>query len=127
MTGIQSPPANFDQLSLLVEEVHPSVLVRLAWPDLETHCKFRTEIRFRFDAPDGSFGVLYAAFDLKTAFAETVLRDKPAAAGPGPTVPLDFQSIGPRRVIALGRGVEDRPLKLIKLYDEGLSPNLRPW
>jgi RES domain len=80
MTGIQSPPAHFNQLTLLTIDVDVNTLVRMAWPDSATHCKFRNEIRFRFDAPDASFGVLYAAFDVATAFAETVLRDKPALA-----------------------------------------------
>lgn len=121
MTGIQSPPADFDRLSLIVDVVDPRTLLRMAWADPKTHCAFRREAGFRFDAPDASFGVLYAAFDVATAFAETVLRDKAQLAPAGVRVPLDYVEIAGRCVVAMTHGVEHRALRLIKLYDEGLA------
>ena len=81
---------------------------------------FRREARYRFDDPEREFGVLYAAFDLETAFAETVLRDR-AVHSAGPIVPLDYAEIAERVVVQLGSGSLSRPLRVIKLYDEGLS------
>jgi hypothetical protein len=118
MARIQAPPRNFDLLPLIAEDVEPSTLVRMAWQDPATHCRFRREARYRFDAPDRSFGVMYAAFDLATAFAETVLRDKPIRSV---DVILDHHDLESRSVIALKPGADNRPLRLIKLYDEGLA------
>jgi RES domain len=76
MAGIQAPPRSFQLLPLIAETVEPATLVRMAWRDPASHCRFAREARYRFDSPDRSFGVMYAAFDLATAFAETVLRNK---------------------------------------------------
>jgi len=118
MARIQAPPRNFDLLSLVIEDVEPSTLLRMASQDPASHCRFRREARYRFDSPDRSFGVMYAAFDLATAFAETVLRDKSMHLD---DVILDYQDLESRVVIELKRGPDNRPLRLIKLYDEGLA------
>src|SRR5690606_22847901 len=94
-------------------------LVRLAWADPSTHLPFRTDARYRFDAPDDSFGVVYAAFDLDTAFVETILRDKPQGAT-GPAVMLDEAELRDRSVITLDTHRAGRALRLVKLYDDGL-------
>jgi hypothetical protein len=120
MTGIKSPPASFDQITLLTLDIDANTLVRMAWPDPATHCKFRNEMKFRFDAPDGSFGVLYAAFDVATAFAETVLRDKPALATAAAVI-LDYAEVESRHVVQLKSGTSPRRLRLIKLFDDGLA------
>jgi len=68
--------------------------------------------RGRFNAPDGSYGVLYGAKTIDGAFAETFLRE------PGRTV------LSPDFVAARGH-VElqnIRPLKLIELGGKGLAP-----
>jgi hypothetical protein len=90
----------------------------MASRDPASHCRFRREARYRFDSPDRSFGVMYAAFDLATAFAETVLRDKSMHLD---DVILDYQDLESRMVVELKRGPDNRPLRLIKLYDEGLA------
>jgi len=118
MARIQAPPRNYHLLSLIVEDVEPSTLLRMASRDPASHCRFRREARYRFDSPDRSFGVMYAAFDLATAFAETVLRDKPMRSA---DVILDHHDLESRSVIALKPGADNRPLRLIKLYDEGLA------
>jgi hypothetical protein len=61
---------------------------------------------------------MYAAFDLATAFAETVLRDKPMRSA---DVIMDYRDLEARVVVELKRGPDSRPLRLIKLYDEGLA------
>jgi hypothetical protein len=118
MARIQAPPRNFNLLQLITEAVEPSALVRMAWRDPATHCRFGREARYRFDAPDRSFGVMYAAFDVETAFAETVLRDKPTRSA---DVILDYHELESRSAIEMKRGADNRPLRLIKLYDEGLA------
>lgn len=118
MTGIPSPPAYVDVLELVIEAVDPRRLLRIVRRDLVA-LRFRRGAGYRFDAPDGSFGVLYAAFDTETAFAETVLRDRPMRAA-SPTILLEFAELETRAVMTLaGRG-RAVPLRLIKLYDEGL-------
>lgn len=118
MARIQAPPRNFNLLPLITEEVEPSALVRMVRRDPATHCRFEREARYRFDAPDRSFGVMYAAFDLATAFAEGVLRDKLIRSA---DVILDYHDLESRSVVELKAGADDRPLRLIKLYDEGLA------
>ena len=68
-----------------------------------------------------STGVLYAAFDLTTAFVETVVRDNPRRSRAGGIVILDHSELVQRRVIQLTHGKDQRPLRLVKLYDEGLA------
>jgi hypothetical protein len=118
MTGIPSPPHNFNSLKLVTETVEAPELVRIAWRDVTSHFSFRRNAAYRFDAPDRSFGVLYAAFDFETAFAETVLRQRPMLAGAG-MIPLDYAEIEARVLVAL-EGQAGRPLQLIKLSDDGL-------
>jgi RES domain len=62
---------------------------------------------------------LYAAFDFGTAFAETILRDRPMQKGAAsPMIELGELEA---RVVALLAGRERaEPLRLIKLYQEGL-------
>ena len=118
MARIQAPPRNFPLLPLIIEDVEPGTLVRMGSRDPASHCRFRRQARYRFDSPDRSFGVMYATFDLATAFAETVLRDKPMHSD---DVILDYRDLEARVVIELKRGPDNRPLRLIKLYDEGLA------
>jgi RES domain len=51
---------------------------------------FRSAGVYRFDAPDRSFGTLYAARDFKTCFFETIVRDRPF---PLPLVEYDSRSV----------------------------------
>jgi RES domain len=120
MSWIETPPANFNRLQLATLAVDAAALVRLARANPATHIDFRRSAQFRFDSPDRSFGVLYAAFDLTTAFLETVLRNKPQAVRVGEPVILDYAEVDARRVVTLQPAASAKPLKLIKLYDEGL-------
>jgi hypothetical protein len=123
MTGIPPPPLNFNSLNLVTESVATRQLLRIAWRDSASHVRFRRDAAYRFNAPDRSFGVLYAAFDFETAFAETVLRQRPMEVGAA-VIPLDYAELDARVVVNLeGRSGDPRrgrPLVLIKLYDEGI-------
>lgn len=121
MSQLDPPPENLSELTLPIFPVRrrAGALVRLAWPDPGTHGGFRRDARYRFDAPDGSFGVLYAAFDLLTAFAETVLRDTPVRTKAA-KMRLDYAELHARRVVTIDTHEAYRPLRLIKLYDKGL-------
>jgi hypothetical protein len=55
MARIQAPPRKFNSLALLTEDVDAASLVRVAWEDPSSHCRFGKKARYRFDAPDQSF------------------------------------------------------------------------
>ena len=120
MSGLPLPPADFPALDLRFEEIEPSALLRLAWDEKRTQFTFRRSACYRFDAPDRSFGVLYAAFDLRTAFVESVLRERPQNTPPADQVPLGWDEIDKRRVVQLRSGRATRPLRLIALHGDGL-------
>jgi hypothetical protein len=120
MSALPLPPKEFSALALRVEEVDPSALLRIAWTTTSTHFTFRRNARYRFDAPDRSFGVLYAAFDLPTAFVETVLRELPQQTPATSRIPLAWNDIANRRVVPLRAGAKRRRLRLIALYGDGL-------
>lgn len=79
---------------------------------------YSVNARNRFDSPNKSFGVMYAAFDLTTCFAETITREKNRH-------PLNARGlavsqagdIAPRWVANLQAL---RPLKLVDATDVGL-------
>jgi hypothetical protein len=72
---------------------------------------FDRSLKGRLNAPDGSFGVLYTAAQLRGAFAETFLRDPSRT-----TIPLDLLN---RKARVRLRATRD--LKLIKLAGIGLG------
>ncbi len=121
MSRLNPPPANLSDLKLKLYSVRrrAGALIRLAWPAPATHDGFRRSARYRFDAPAGEFGVLYAAFDLETSFVESVLRDTPANAKAA-KITLDYAELEDRRVVVLDTDRAARPLRLIKLYRDGL-------
>jgi hypothetical protein len=118
MTGLPPPPQDFAALKPRVELCAARDLLRVAFDARTSWCRFNREPRNRFDSPDGLFGVMYAAFDLPTAFAEAVLRQKPASTGAGLPVPLALSELTTRTVVQLD-GL--RELRLIPLYDYGLT------
>jgi RES domain len=71
---------------------------------------FGREVQYRFDAPDSSYGVMYAALDFTTCFAEVLLRDS-LLAEPKPTL---FESDLARLVVATF-GPMRRRLRLARL------------
>lgn len=115
------PPKDFYRAQLVLVEVRPSELLRLAYRAKASHTGLRNTARYRFDSPAGEFGVLYAAFDLATAFAETVLRTAPQDIPAGEEPILSYEEIARRRVVHLASAAPSRALRLVKLYDEGLA------
>jgi len=115
------PPKGFERVELVLVEVEPSQLLRLAFRSKASQLGFRATPRYRFDAPAGEFGVLYAAFDLGTAFAETVLRTTPQEIPAGEEPLLTYEELARRRVVQLRSVTGGRALRLVKLYDEGLA------
>lgn len=70
-----------------------------------------SEPRFRFDAPDGSYKVLYVARSLETAFGETVVRS--------PHIPYVTTASVEGRVRS--ELIAERALRLFPLVDAGVS------
>lgn len=121
MADLERPPTDFEQLRLQTVRIEPGRLLRLAWPDAATHAGFRSSADYRFDSPDGSFGVLYAALKLETAFAESELRDNPRKKGSPSGVPLEHSRLKERRVIQFAANPGSGTLKLVQLYGAGLA------
>jgi len=69
------PPADLDERSPLVLTVAPGTLFSRIHSQAEGPVFFGKTGRNRFDAPDGSFGVLYVGFDEHSAFIETFGQD----------------------------------------------------
>ena len=65
---------------------------------------------YRFDCPDGNYGVLYCGLSKEVAFAETLLR------GPEPLVATSELEIRSLCVISIVR-----PLRLVRLFGPSLS------
>jgi hypothetical protein len=118
---LSGPPTGFDRTNLVLVDVDPEELLRLAFRSKASQLGFRASAKYRFDAPAGEFGVLYAAFDLATAFAETVLRAVPQQIPAGEEPVLTFEELARRRVVQLRSVPGRRSLRLVKLYDEGLA------
>lgn len=68
-------PADFHQRELTVRAVDVGSLIRIHHASYDP-IYYGTSGTCRFDAPDGSFGVLYAAENLGVAIAETLVREK---------------------------------------------------
>lgn len=120
---LAGPPTGFERAELVLVEVEPSDLLRLAFRSKASQLGFRDTAKYRFDAPAGEFGVLYAAFDLSTAFAETVLRTAPQEIPPGEEPVLTYEELARRRVVQFKavKSSAHRPLRLVQLYEKGLS------
>jgi len=118
---LAGPPSGFDRADLELVDVDPGELLRLAFRTKVSQLTFRASARYRFDAPAGEFGVLYAAFDLATAFAETVLRTVPQSIPAGEEPLLTYEELARRRVVQFAAASTGGPLRLVKLYDEGLA------
>jgi hypothetical protein len=121
MTPLDPPPKDFSKLNLVTTEVEPSSLLRLASTKHRSSDPFRRDRQYRFDAPDESFGVLYAAFDLETAFVESIVRDKAHPLPAGEHLFIDYETLASRYIATLSRSSSDGALRLAQLYGAGLS------
>ena len=64
------PPANLDRIDLPVVTVDPAALLRLfpfGKPPIHFRVAKKGQKAYRFDAPNGEFGVMYCAFTLEGA------------------------------------------------------------
>ena len=114
-------PVDFAHRHIVLKHEDVSKLVRIfktTPPAVPKPLHYGMSARNRFDCPNKSFGVMYAAFDLTTCFAETITREKnrdPLQAGG--LVVSQAGDINPRWVATLQA---NRPLKLIDATDVGL-------
>jgi hypothetical protein len=99
----------------LMTEHSPLVLYRIHDKDSNPLFFGRTG-NHRFDAPDQSFGVLYAASTREGAFVEAVLRQKTGRA----TRIISRTYLATRKLSTL---VLSRPATMAKLRDNGLAAN----
>ena len=113
------PPdiARVHAATLDIAELTVGRLLRIGPARFPSLVYFGREALYRFDAPDRSYGVMYAALDFTTCFAEVLLRDS-LLADPKPTL---FESDLARLVVATFDPVRSR-LRLARLL--GSMPNL---
>jgi hypothetical protein len=105
------PPADLASRKPAIVTLAQDVIIERFFTAAYAPIYFGRTQKGRLDAPDGSYGVLYAAEQLQGAFAETFLRE------PGRTLlPLDLI-----RRTARVRFQITRKLKLIKFMGNGLA------
>jgi len=121
MRALDPSPDDFAKLTLVTTEVAPASLLRLASARHLSGDPFRRSALYRFDAPDESFGVFYAAFDLETAFVESVVRARAHPLPAGEPLLIDYLTLASRHVVTLAASSPARSLHLAQLYGAGLS------
>jgi hypothetical protein len=121
MSALDPPPDDFAKLDLITIKIAPASLLRLTSRGHHLADPFRRSARYRFDAPDESFGVLYAAFDLETAFVESLVRDQAHRLPAGEPLFIDYATLVSRQVVTLAARSLARSLRLAQLYEAGLS------
>jgi hypothetical protein len=94
MTALDPPPDDFAKLNLVTVEIAPASLLRLAAARHLAGDPFRRSALYRFDAPDESFGVCYAAFELETAFVESIVRAEADTLPAGEPLLVDYTTAG---------------------------------
>src|ERR1019366_460751 len=95
MTALDPPPDDFAKLNLVtILEIAPASMLRLASARHLAGDPFRRSALYRFDAPDESFGVFYAAFDLATAFVEAIVRAEADTLPAGEPLLIDYATAG---------------------------------
>jgi hypothetical protein len=105
------PPGDLAQRDPLIVELAAGTLLHRFYTAAYEPIFYDRERSGRFNAPDGSYGVLYAAMSPVGAFVETFLRE------PGRTLlPADLLA---RKAYILLRTL--RPLRLVKLGGPGLA------
>jgi RES domain-containing protein len=113
------PPdiARVHAATLDIVELTIGKLLRIGPARFPSLVYFSRATQYRFDAPDRSYGVMYAALEFKTCFAEVLLRDS-LLTDPNPTL---FESDLAQLVVAT-LGPVRRRLRLARLL--GPMPNL---
>lgn len=105
------PPSDLPRRKLTILEIAEGVAVERLFEASYEPIFFDKGRGGRWNAPDGAYGVLYVAADMRGAFAETFLRE------PGRTLlPLDLVARKARVTLRT-----TRPLRLIALTGSGLA------
>ena len=107
-----APPdvARLHATALDIVEVRVGALLRVGLRQYRSQAWFGRGPTYRFDAPDASYGVMYAGLDLVTCVAESILRDD--ARNGRCTL---YESDLAEQVVTTFRPVTRR-LRLVKLY-----------
>ena len=117
------PPAQLDRIDLPVVTVDPGELLRL-FPIGKAALHFRVakqgQRAYRFDAPNGEFGVMYCAFSLEVCFAETLLRTRAFRMPADQPTLIDESELRSKGIAQLGGGAGQR-LILADLTGSGLA------
>lgn len=105
------PPSDLNRRTPDIVAIETGAVLHRFYPDALEPIYFDRSLDGRLNAPDGGFGVLYAAVTINGAFAETFLRQ------PGRRIIPDdlIQAKSLVRLQVL------RPLRLIKLAGPGLA------
>jgi RES domain-containing protein len=107
--AIPEPPSDLKRRSLPMEQVAAGSLVYRVHATVRPPKFFGRSTRWRFDAPDGSYGVLYCGLAPEVAFAETLLRGGHFVA---------FEEIE-KRPLCEFRAI--RTLRLVRLYGPSMG------
>lgn len=116
------PPAHLDSIDLPLVTVRPAELLRLfplGKPPIHFRVAKKGRKAYRFDAPNGEFGVMYCAFTLEVCFAETLLRTRSYRTPADQPTLIDESELRSKGVAQLGAGA-GRRLILVDLTGSGL-------
>jgi len=117
------PPAQLDRIDLPVATVDPAELLRLfpiGKPPLHFRVAKQGQRGYRFDAPNGEFGVMYCAFSLEVCFAETLLRTRAFRMPADQPTLIDESELRSKGIAQLGASA-GQPLILADLTGSGLA------
>jgi hypothetical protein len=118
-----SPPDHLDRIDLPVVSIDPASLLRL-FPLGRQAVHFRVARKgqraYRFDAPDGEFGVMYCAFSLEVCFAETLLRTRAYQTPADQPTLIDESELRTKGIARFG-GEAGQRLALADLTGSGLA------
>ena len=117
------PPAQLDRIDLPVVTVDSAELLRLfpiGKPPLHFRVAKQGQRAYRFDAPNGEFGVMYCAFSLEVCFAETLLRTRAFRMPADQPTLIDESELRSKGIAQLGASA-GQPLILADLTGSGLA------
>jgi hypothetical protein len=125
MATLRRPPRGLDRATIHLVRLAPACLHRIAYADSASWLHFGEEAKYRFNAPNGRYGVLYAATDFATALSETIVRDYAAVIPPGEPIPLVRNKLAQRRYVLLANAYRGALLQLIDVTNEATLRALR--
>lgn len=118
---VPAPPADLSSRALEITDVSAGSLLTIQRSGATSPIAFRASRRGRFDAPDSSFGTLYAADTLLVCFAETLLRkDEKLRPLPPSGITLIPEPELAMRVVVTLRPAGD-VLRLVRFYGAALK------